>query len=145
MFFNDCFHLPQVLPQTVFFGFFNTYSNNLILENHILLPFKIYLYNSREQGEVTLKKLIRIIANVKDIEKESVGTDDCQNIENMLLFFKKDIMLVSTMIQMGKGMMEGEGGGGVLCFVFFLILNMIHFFTFCFFLFFLFIYLFFSF
>ena len=120
MFFNDCFHLPQVLPQTVFFGFFNTYSNNLILENHILLPFKIYLYNSREQGEVTLKKLIRIIANVKDIEKESVGTDDCQNIENMLLFFKKDIMLVSTMIQMGKGMMEGEGGGGVLCFVFFL-------------------------
>ena len=145
MFFNDCFHLPQVLPQTVFFGFFNTYSNNLILENHILLPFKIYLYNSREQGEVTLKKLIRIIANVKDIEKESVGTDDCQNIENMLLFFKKDIMLVSTMIQMGKGMMEGEGGGGVLCFVFFLILNMIHFFTFCFFLFFLFIYLFLSF
>ena len=85
LFFNDCFHLPQLLPQTAFFGFFNTYSNNLILENHILLPFKIYLYNSREQGEVTLKKLIRIIANVKDIEKESVGTDD----KKIMLYNKK--------------------------------------------------------
>ena len=54
LFFNDCFHLPQLLPQTAFFGFFNTYSNNLILENHILLLFKIYLYNSRKQEKVTL-------------------------------------------------------------------------------------------
>ena len=54
LFFNDCFHFPQLLPQTAFFGFFNTYSNNLILENHILLLFKIYLYNSRKQEKVTL-------------------------------------------------------------------------------------------
>ena len=25
LFFNDCFHIPQLLPQTAFFGFFNTY------------------------------------------------------------------------------------------------------------------------
>ena len=43
LFFNDCFHLPQLLPQTAFSGFFNTYSNNLTLENHVLLLFKIYL------------------------------------------------------------------------------------------------------
>ena len=64
LFFNDCFYVPQLLPQTAFFGFFNTYSNNLILENHILLIFKIYLYNSRKQEKVTLRKLIRIIVNI---------------------------------------------------------------------------------
>ena len=32
LFFNDCFHPPQPLPQTAFFGFFNTYTNNDILE-----------------------------------------------------------------------------------------------------------------
>ena len=31
LFFNDCLHLPQLSPQTTFFGFFDTYSNNLIL------------------------------------------------------------------------------------------------------------------
>ena len=85
----------QLLPQTAFFEFFNTYSNNLILENYILLLFKIYLRNSRKQEKVTLGKLVRIIIKVKDIEKESAGNDDkkivpynkkWQNIENMLLF-----------------------------------------------------------
>ena len=75
-FFNDCFHLPPLLQQTAFCGFFNTYSNNLISEKHILSLFKIYLYNSRKQEKVTLRKLIRIITKVKDIEKESAGNDD---------------------------------------------------------------------
>ena len=70
-------HLPQLLPQTDFFwGFFSTYFNYLILENHILLLFKIYLYNSRKQEKVTLRKLIRIISKVQDIEKESSRNDD---------------------------------------------------------------------
>ena len=30
LFFNYYFHLPQLLPPIVFFGFFDTYSNNLI-------------------------------------------------------------------------------------------------------------------
>ena len=93
LFLNDCFHLPQFLPQTAFFGFFNTYSNNLILENHALLLFKIYLYNSK----VKLRKLIRIITKVKDIERESAANDNKKimlytkkwhNIENMLLFLE---------------------------------------------------------
>ena len=76
LFFSHCFHLPQLLPQTAFFGFFNKYFHNLILENHILSLFKIYLYNSRKQEKVTLRKLIRITTKVKDIEKESAGNDD---------------------------------------------------------------------
>ena len=75
---------------------FNTYSNNLILENHILLLFKIYLYNSRNQKKVILGKLIWKIIKLKDIEKGSAGNDD-ENImlynkwqnKNVLLFLKK--------------------------------------------------------
>ena len=74
LFFNDCFHLPQLLPRTAFFGFFNTYSN-LILENHILL-FKIYLHNSRKLEKVTLRKFTRINMKVKDTEKERSGKGD---------------------------------------------------------------------
>ena len=47
-----------------------------MLENHILLLFKIYQYNSRKQEKFTLRKLTRIITKVKDIEKESAGNDD---------------------------------------------------------------------
>ena len=108
--------------------FFNAYSNNLIFANHILLLFKIYLYNSRKHKKVTLRKLIRIITKVKDVEREKgletmIKRLGCrrikwQNIENML---KKKTMLVSIMIQMG--------GGGILCLVFLLILNMIYIFS----------------
>ena len=94
----QCFHLLQLLPQIVFFGFFNTYSNNLIPENHILLLFEIYLRNSRKQEKAKLRKIIRIDAKVKDIEKESAGKYDkkiilynkkWENIGYILLFQKK--------------------------------------------------------
>ena len=78
---------------------------------------------------------MRIIVKVKDMEKESAGNDDknmmlynekWQNIENMFIFFKKKIMLVSILIQMS--------GGGVLCFIFLFILNIFVFFIYFFFL-----------
>ena len=70
LFFNGCFLLPQILPQTAYFGFFNAYSKSLTL-NHILLLFQSYLYSSRKKGKVTLRRLIRVIRKLKDIEKES--------------------------------------------------------------------------
>ena len=101
-------HLPQLLPQTDFFwGFFSTYFNYLILENHILLLFKIYLYNSRKQEKVTLRKLIRIISKVQDIEKESSRNDDTvkrlcctrKNGKNVCFFLN----IILQMIQKGGG------------------------------------------
>ena len=74
LFFNDCFHLPQLLPQTAFFGFLNGYSNNLILKSHILLLFKICLYNFRKQEKVKLRKLIRIITRLKTLGKKVLET-----------------------------------------------------------------------
>ena len=92
-------HLPQLSPQTDFFlEFFSTCFNYLILENHILLLFKIYLYNSRKQEKVTLRKLIRIISKVQDITKESSRNADTvkrlcctrKNGKNVFFFKKKN-------------------------------------------------------
>ena len=94
LFFNGSLCLPELLPQTAFFGFIIS-SENLLLENHILLLFKIYLYNSRNQEKVRFNKLIRVITKVKDMEKEIAGNNDkkimlykkkWQKIEDMLLF-----------------------------------------------------------
>ena len=55
----------------------------------------MYLYSSRKQEKDTLRKPIRMITKVKDIEEESARKDDkkimlynkkCQNFENKLLF-----------------------------------------------------------
>ena len=74
LFFNDCFHPPQLFPQTPLFGLSNTYSNKLILKHYIIWLFKLSLYNSRKQEQFTLRTLIKTIAKVKDIEKESLET-----------------------------------------------------------------------
>ena len=44
---KKCLNLPYLSPQTAFLGFTNTYCNDILLKNHILLLFKIYVYNSR--------------------------------------------------------------------------------------------------
>ena len=85
IFFNDSLHLPHLSPQTAYFGFPNTYSNCLLLENHILLLFKNYLYNSRTQGIITISKFIRIVAKVANIEKEIAGDND----KKIMLYNKK--------------------------------------------------------
>ena len=93
------FIFDNFLPQAAFFGFVNTYTNKLILENHIILLSKIFLSNSRKLQKVILRKLIRVITKVKDVERESARNDDkkimlykkrWQNIENAVFSFKKN-------------------------------------------------------
>ena len=87
--FHSFYHRQPFLDFLIhynFFGFFNTYSNNLILENHIILLIEIYLHNSRKQEKVTLRKLIRIIIKVKNIEKESAG-----NHNKKIMLYRKEI------------------------------------------------------
>ena len=73
-FLNDCFHCPQLLPQTALFGLFNTYSDTLIHKHYFIWLFKFFQYDSKKQEQFTLRKLIKTIAKVKDIEKESLET-----------------------------------------------------------------------
>ena len=50
--------LYDLTPQTAFFGFTEKDLNNTILQNHLLLVFKIYLYKSRSCRFVCLKPLL---------------------------------------------------------------------------------------
>ena len=54
-FFETDFEFPDLTPQTALFGFIIESDNNLnILQNHILLIFKLYIYQSRERGVLNL-------------------------------------------------------------------------------------------
>ena len=79
---TSCFDKSLILsflsPQTAFFGFTNTYCNDPLLKNHILLLWKIYVYNSRKHEKISLKNLIRNVTKVKNIEKEIVENNEKQ-------------------------------------------------------------------
>ena len=49
LFFNDRFHLPQLLSLIDFFGFINTYCNNVVLENHIYFQFICTIPESKKK------------------------------------------------------------------------------------------------
>ena len=50
LFFEIDLDFPDLTPQAALFGFINESDNNLnILQNHILLIFKLYVYQSRER------------------------------------------------------------------------------------------------
>lgn len=69
-YFLDDFSLPILSPQTALFGFLDfSEHEDLMLFNHILLVFKLYIYKSREEKTLHLKMLLSNIGDVKRIEK----------------------------------------------------------------------------
>ena len=75
------FTLFDQTPQPVFLGFLNVDSKLLLLQNHLLLIFKIYIYNSRRSELLTLTSLFRETAKVKKIkEKVSISNEKEHNI-----------------------------------------------------------------
>ena len=84
-FLDKSLNLPLLSPQTVFLGFTNTYCNSSLLKNHILLLFKIYVYNSRKHEKISLKNLIKNLTKVKNIEKEIAGNNE----KKIMLYNKK--------------------------------------------------------
>ena len=75
-FFDKCLNLPYLSPQTAFPGFTNIFRNNILLRNHILLLFKISVYNSRKHEKISPNNLVRNVAKVKNIEKEIAGNNE---------------------------------------------------------------------
>ena len=57
-------------PQAAFFGFTEKKLDDTILQNHLLLVFKIYLYKSRSYGFVFLKSLLLEIKKINCLEKK---------------------------------------------------------------------------
>ena len=67
-FFENEFTLFDLTPQPVFLGFLsfiNVNSELLLIQNHLLLIFEIYIYNSRKSESLKIKSLIREITKLK--------------------------------------------------------------------------------
>ena len=73
LFFKNEFTLFDLTPQAAFLGFLgflNVDPELLLIQNHLLLIFKIYIYNSRKSESLKIKSLIREITKVKNIEEK---------------------------------------------------------------------------
>ena len=70
LFFENKFTLFDLTLQAAFLGFLNVDSELLLIQNHLLLIFKIYIYNSRKSESLKIKSLIREITKVKNIEEK---------------------------------------------------------------------------
>ena len=63
--------LPDLLPQTALLGFYELSDNKfMILKNHILLLYKLYVYKQREIKVLSLQGLISVIDEIKKVEKK---------------------------------------------------------------------------
>ena len=79
LFFENDYTLFDLTPQAAFLGFLNADSKLLLLQNHLLLIFKIYIYNSRRSESLIIKSLIREIMKAKNIE-EKISINNEKNI-----------------------------------------------------------------
>ena len=69
LFFENEFALFDLTPQAAFLGFLNV-DSKLLIQNHLLLTFKTYIYNSRRSELLKIKSLIREITKVKNTEEK---------------------------------------------------------------------------
>ena len=72
LFFKNELPLFDLTPQPAFLGFLNVDSKLLLIQNHLLLIFKLYIYNSRRSKSLKTKSLIRKITKFKKIEEKSL-------------------------------------------------------------------------
>ena len=73
LFFKNEFTLFDLTQQAAFLGllgFLNVDPGLLLIQNHLLLIFKIYIYNSRKSESLKIKSLLREITKVKNIEEQ---------------------------------------------------------------------------
>ena len=68
--FKNQLSLYDLTPPAAFFGFTEKHLDDSILQNHLLLVFKIYLYKSRSYGFVCLKSRLLEIKKINSLEKK---------------------------------------------------------------------------
>ena len=108
-YFDKSLNLPFLSPQIAFLGFTDTYCNDILLKNHILLLFKIYVYNSRNNKKISLKNLIRNVTKVKSIEKEIAA----KNEKNLCCITKSGKKLKTGKRKMSVSLIIHVVGGGI--------------------------------
>ena len=69
MLLNNLF-FPTCTPQSAIFGFWDLDTNEHLILNHLLLIFKIHIYNARTAGYLKISHLLIYINGIKDTEKK---------------------------------------------------------------------------
>ena len=113
--------LPVNTPQSAIFGFLN-YENNSDINNHLILIFKYYLFNSRDQKKLSLEVLKKKIVKIYNIEKQI-----CLNNFKKTRKFRKKWEIIGHLLQSSIKTLKSEnilskcnegggiGGGVCLC------------------------------
>ena len=114
---ND-FTLFDLTPQAPFLRFLNVDSKPLLIQNHLLLIFKKYIYNSRRSESLIIKSLIRKITKAKNIEKKIWMNNEKKTRENVQekmpaswkCFEDQNFFIFYLIHPMSRGEV-GKGGG----------------------------------
>ena len=61
---------PISTPQSAIFGFWVLDTNEYLILNHLLLIFKMYMYNARATSYLNISHLLICIKGIKDTEKK---------------------------------------------------------------------------
>ena len=72
---NRHLSFPHLTPQSAIFGFLNISDKDNLIVNHLLLLFKYYIYNARDQKHLVFEALMKNIKNIYDIEKNLADQD----------------------------------------------------------------------
>ena len=82
LFFETDLNFPGLTLQAVLFGLINESDNNLnILQNHILLIFKLYIFQSRQRGVLNFNGLIKKVTKVKRLERKIASVCEKKTIQ----------------------------------------------------------------
>ena len=65
-------NFPMSTSQSTIFGFWDLDANEHLILNHLLLIFKMYIYNARTTGYLNISHLLIHVKDIKDIEKNYV-------------------------------------------------------------------------
>ena len=89
------FSLYDLTPQADFFGFTEKNLDDTILQNHLLLVFKIYLYKTRSYAFVCLTSLLLEIKKINRLEKKIAEANAYKHKSYLLQWNKIDNQLTA--------------------------------------------------
>ena len=81
--------VPILTPQTAIFGFINGIENSVYkIINHVLLIFKLHVYQSRERGTLELSRLMNEIKKVK-LQEKKIAQNHVKKLEQYNIKWEK--------------------------------------------------------
>ena len=75
IYFTDYFHFSQLTPQTAILGFHNIDNDTFLIQNHILLLFKLYIFKARKHKLLSFNNFLNEVSKIKNSQKRVAGNN----------------------------------------------------------------------